>query len=220
MKEERCVVNPDCSGFFNIMFTGIITHIGRIQDISATKLTVDTGKDFASKLTIGSSVAIDGVCLTVISYHNSSFEVSLMPETKARTNIKYLKSLDLVNLELPATQDTFFSGHIVQGHIDGVARLVGVVKKGNSRILKFSMPNTLSKYIVEKGSIAVDGVSLTVIEAGENYVREAKESSAYFTVGIVPYTWDKTMLHTLKRGDFVNIEVDILAKYLERLVKK
>lgn len=192
------------------MFTGIITHTGKIQDISATKLTVEVSFEFASKLTTGASVAINGVCLTVISHNNSYFKVDFMPETKARTNIKYLKSLDLVNLELPATQDTFFSGHIVQGHVDGVVRLEDVIKKGNSRIIKFSLPNTLSKYIVEKGSIALNGISLTVIEIGKNH----------FTVGIIPYTWDKTMLHTLNIGDFVNIEVDILAKYLERLVKK
>ena len=102
------------------------------------------------------------------------------------------------------------AGHIVQGHIDGLAKLVEIVNKGNSRILKFSIPETLARYIVEKGSIAINGVSLTVIEADKNH----------FNVGIIPHTWEKTMLHALAVGDRVNIEVDVLAKYIEKLLNK
>ena len=192
------------------MFTGIITHTGKILTKSETKLAVESTKDFISMLNKGLSVAINGICLTIASFNKKSFQVDFMPETKARTNIGHLKSGDLVNLELPVTIETLFAGHIVQGHIDGVAKLEGVTKKGNSRILKLSIPNTLSRYIASKGSIAVSGISLTVIEAKKDY----------FTVGIVPYTWEHTALHTIKIGDFVNIEVDILAKYLESLLKK
>lgn len=102
------------------------------------------------------------------------------------------------------------SGHILTGHVDGTAPLKSIIKKGNSKILKFSVPRSLSKYVTEKGSIAINGVSLTVIESGKNY----------FTVGIIPYTYSQTNLHALKKGDFVNLETDIFAKYLRRLVKK
>lgn len=115
----------------------------------------------------------------------------------------------MVNLELPATPTTLLSGHIIQGHIDGVAKLVNITKQENSYILKFSLPTNLAKYLAKKGSIAVNGISLTVIEAGKEF----------FTVGIVPYTWDNTTLKNIETGDSVNIEVDILAKYIEKLLK-
>jgi len=193
------------------MFTGIITHLGRVfNNKSKTSLIIKTDKDFLTRLEKGVSVAIDGICLTVVTYNKNCFEVNVISETANRTNIRYLQLENLVNLELPTTANSFLSGHIVQGHIDGTGRLQSITKKNNSHILKFSIPNSLSKYIVEKGSIAVNGISLTVIEAAKNY----------FTVGIIPHTWKKTMVHTMKIGDFVNIEVDILAKYLEKLISK
>ena len=166
--------------------------------------------DLAKQITTSLSIAIDGVCLTVKKKNNCAIYVDIIPETLKKTALGKLEPKALVNLELPVTTKTFFSGHLVQGHIDGVARLKSVIKEGNSYILKFLIPHTLSKYVVKKGSIAVNGISLTVIEAGKNY----------FTIGIIPYTWDNTMLHTLNLGDFVNIEVDILAKYLEKLYEK
>lgn len=192
------------------MFTGIITHLGTVFNKSKTSLIIKTDKDFLTGLEKGTSVAIDGICLTVVTYNKNSFEVNVMSETANRTNIQYLQSGNLVNLELPTTANSFLSGHIVVGHIDGTAKLQDIIHQGNSRILKFSNPNSLSKYIVEKGSIAVDGISLTVIEAAKNY----------FTVGIIPHTWKKTALHTIKVGDAVNVEIDILAKYVEKLLKK
>ena len=192
------------------MFTGIINNLGKIAEISETKLTVATDADFVDELDAGASVAIDGICLTVVDRDKNSFAVDVMPETVNRTNLKYLKKNDPVNLEMPAMPESFLAGHIVQGHVDGVARLESMADDGNSRTLNFSIPETLSKYIVEKGSIAINGVSLTVIEAGDNH----------FTVGIIPHTWAATMFHTFKTGDFANIEVDVLAKYVERLSKK
>lgn len=192
------------------MFTGIITNLGEISKREKNSLSVRTNKNLIKKLSKGLSIAIDGICLTITSKSKDEFSVDFMPETKARTNVKYLKGGSLVNLELPATPNTFFSGHLVQGHIDAVAKLENITKKGDSYIFKFTTHPSLSKYIVTKGSIAVNGISLTVIKSGKKY----------FTVGIIPYTWKKTMLYALKLGDFVNVEVDILAKYLERLVKK
>lgn len=192
------------------MFTGIITHLGRVLNKTKTSLIIKTNNDFLGRLEKGTSVAIDGICLTVVTSNKNSFEVNVMPETASRTNIQYLPSGNLVNLELPITANSFLSGHIVQGHIDGTGRLQGITKKNNSHILKFSITNSLSKYVVEKGSIAVNGISLTVIEADKNY----------FTVGIIPHTWKKTMLYTIRVGDAVNLEVDILAKYVEKLLNK
>jgi len=192
------------------MFTGIITHLGEIKNKSENRLNIKTDKDLIAKLSIGTSIAVDGICLTVIRFSKDSFWLDFMPETEDKTNIKYLKVGNLVNLELPATPTSFLSGHITEGHIDGVAKLEDIKRRGNSRMLKFSIPYHLSKYIVSKGSIAVNGISLTVIRV----------ESDSFTVGLIPHSWTNTMLHTLKTGDFVNIEVDILAKYLENLFKK
>src|SRR3989344_1387113 len=188
------------------MFTGIINNLGRVLIKNKNVLIIKTEKGFLARLEKGISVAVDGICLTVVAYNKNSFEVDIMPETANKTNIKYLRSEDLVNLELPATTNSFLSGHIVEGHIDGIGRLQNLTKKNNSHILKISLPNFLLKYIVVKGSVAVNGISLTVIEVSKDY----------FKVGIIPHTWQGTMLHTIRVGDVVNIEVDILAKYIEK----
>ena len=192
------------------MFTGIIKNLGKISEITGEKLVIETDADFVDELDDGASVAINGICLTVISREKNYFAVDVMPETMSRTNLKYLRSGDPVNLEMPAMPNSFLAGHIVQGHIDGIAKLQSIANDGNSRVLDFSVPENLAKYIVEKGSIAVNGVSLTVIGSD-------KDS---FTVGIITRTWDQTMFHTLKIGDFANIETDILAKYIEKLIKR
>ncbi len=191
------------------MFTGIITNLGKVISKSENKLMIKTDQALIRKLSKGTSIAVDGICLTVVDLIKNGFSIDFMPETAKKTNIKYLQTGSLVNLELPATANSFLSGHIVQGHIDEVAKLETIIQEGNSYILKFSIPKDLSKYIVEKGSIAVNGISLTVIDIGDKF----------FTVGIIPHTWDKTMLHTIKLDDHVNVEVDILAKYLEKLIK-
>jgi riboflavin synthase len=117
---------------------------------------------------------------------------------------------DCVNLELPATPTTLLSGHIVQGHIDCIAKIDKISVEGNSQIFQFAIPKNISKYLVKKGSICVNGISLTIINCSDDF----------FTVGIIPHTWEKTMLHTTKIGDLVNIEVDVLAKYIEKLIKQ
>lgn len=203
-------VYPEVSGFFIAMFTGIINHLGTIKAKSENKLSVACHKKVLDKLSIGASIAVDGICLTVVKIDKESFTIDFMPETARRTNIPYIKANELVNVELPATPKTFLAGHIVQGHVDGLAKLTYISEKGNSRTLKFSISPSLSKYIVVKGSIALNGISLTVIEAERDY----------FTVGIIPHTWEKTMLHNIIMGDMVNIEVDVLAKYLEKITKR
>lgn len=193
------------------MFTGIITNLGKLTKKEGTIFTFSTDKSFCKKIEGGTSVSINGVCLTVFKKLTpSSFSVEIMPETENKTILVRLKINDLVNLELPATPQSLLSGHIVQGHIDGTAKLAGIIEQKNSYILKFSIPSDLSRYITEKGSIAVNGISLTVIEVKKEH----------FTVGIIPYTWNNTMLHTIKTGDLANVEVDILAKYMEKLLRK
>lgn len=183
------------------MFTGIITHLGKISAKSNQSLKITANKSFLSKIKKGDSIAVNGICLTAVNLGKDYFQVDVMPETKNKTNVKYLKIADLVNLELPATPTSFLSGHIVQGHIDGI----GQVTKINSHIATVAIPKNISRYLVKKGSIAINGISLTIINT-------TKDS---FTVGLIPFTWNNTMLHAIQKGDFVNIEVDILAKYLK-----
>ncbi len=185
------------------MFTGIITETG-IVERGAPRFSVRADSSLLRKLKRGDSIAVDGACLTVVGKTKRALSADLMPETTRRTTLGRIPRGVLVNLELPATPASFLSGHIVQGHVDEVGSLVSVVRKGHGHLLKFSIARELSKYIVEKGSIAVNGVSLTVVEAGENY----------FTVGIIPYTWDNTTFRTMKVGDRANIEADVLAKYV------
>lgn len=192
------------------MFTGIIENQGTIIRKSENQLEIKAAGDLMGKISEGLSISVNGICLTATRFDKNSFEVDFMPETRDKTNINFLKIGDQVNLELPATPETFLSGHIVQGHVDGTGILTEIQEDDNSRILKISTPKNISKYLAYKGSVALNGISLTVISAEDNLL----------TVGIIPHTWNKTMLHTLKNGDHLNIEVDILAKYLERLIKK
>ena len=191
------------------MFTGIITNLGKVIDKSTKQLVVRSDRKLIKQLSEGISIAISGVCLTVVGVSKDKFRVDYMGETAKKTNVKYLKKGDLVNLELPIRINSFLSGHLVQGHVDDMAKLVEVTKQDHSHILKFSIDQALSPLIVKRGSVALNGISLTVMEV----------MSGYFTVGIIPHTFQKTMLKTVKKGDYVNIEVDILAKYLEKLIK-
>ncbi len=202
----RC--NPEESGLF--MFTGIITHTGKVADASRSKIKIRASLHLMRKLDRGASISVNGTCLTVAAKDRNSLTADVMPETRGRTNLQYLKRGKLVNLELPTTPNSFLSGHLIQGHIDGIARLQHVTRKDTGHILKFSFSHTLSKYVVEKGSIAVDGIALTVIEV----------KRSYFSVGIIPHTWEATAIHTMRVGDAANIEVDIIAKYVEKLLRK
>lgn len=192
------------------MFTGIISHLGKVIDKTGTSLTIETDIELLNKLNSGMSIALNGTCLTIVAFNNNSFSIDFMPETAKITNIRYLQKEALVNLELPATPNSFLTGHIVQGHIDTVGKILNIEESGNSKLFTFSIPKNISRYIVKKGSIAVNGISLTVIEITDNS----------FTVGIIPYTWEKTMLHAANVDDYVNLEVDVFAKYLEKLIAK
>lgn len=192
------------------MFTGIITHLGKLTKKEAAVFTFQAGRDFCRKIKKGESVAINGVCLTTLNKPAGNyFSIEVMPETLDKTAMGQIKMGDSVNLELPTTPTSLLSGHLVQGHVDDISKLLAIKTQSNSRILKLSTSPSLTRYIAEKCSIAINGISLTVIEASKNY----------FTVGIIPFTWNNTMLKTIKIGDFINIEVDILAKYLEKLLK-
>lgn len=193
-----------------LMFTGIITHLGKVKEKTETRLVITPEKGLLEHFEKGLSIAIDGICLTVVAFDNKTFSIDFMPETAKKTNIEELKVGDTVNCELPSTGSTFLSGHIVQGHVDGIGFITRIKKEGNSYLFTFGLPSTLTKYIVPKGSISVNGISLTVIDIGTDS----------FSVGIIPHTWDYTMLHSAKIGDKVNIEVDVLAKYIEKLLKE
>ncbi|TSC86585.1 MAG: riboflavin synthase [Parcubacteria group bacterium Gr01-1014_8] len=191
------------------MFTGIITHTGTISRTSPSKIAIRADRDFVQKLGYGTSVSVGGVCLTVISKNSDSFSADIMPETARRTTLGSLHRGDLVNLEHPATPLSFLSGHIVQGHIDGIGTLRQIRAHKMGWIVSIASPAALLRYIVAKGSIAVNGISLTVIGRGRSY----------FTVGIIPHTWKTTTFHELAQGSSVNIEVDVLAKYVETFVR-
>jgi riboflavin synthase len=187
------------------MFTGIIQTTGTVQKVGKDRLTIKSDA-LAGKLVIGTSVAVNGVCLTVVSIEDSAFTVDVMPETFQKTNLGSLNAKDLVNLELAMSADGRFEGHMVLGHVEGVGEIKEVKEEGNSKILTIQAPKLILQFIVPKGSVALDGISLTVIDAKDDQ----------FTVGIIPHTWDQTHLHTTNVGDRVNLETDIVAKYLKK----
>jgi riboflavin synthase len=193
------------------MFTGIITHIGTIEEIQNNKYKIAADGNLVSKLKQGSSVAVNGTCLTLINDpQENTFLVEVMPETQKKTMLSKIKTGDKVNLETPMSPESLFEGHIVQGHIDGVGEIITITPEGNSHILEIKITPKLSKYLVDKGSVALNGISLTIIKATQNS----------FTVGIIPYTMEHTMLQYAKVGDMVNVETDVLAKYVEKLLNK
>ena len=249
------------------MFTGIITHIGKIKNKEKSSFIIEADISLVHKLEKGMSISVDGICLTVLEKPvNTDFSVEVMPETWKRTMLGTLKENSIVNLELPVTTqalvsgspvreylqdeavqkiavkerglqtirklagenttssiipktqtldsidfspqtEAFLSGHLVQGHVDGVGIVKKITPEGNSRILTIEVSANLNRYIVEKGFIAINGISLTVIDVGDDY----------FIVGIIPFTWEHTMLYTIQEEDQINIEIDILAKYIEKM---
>ncbi|MDD3066543.1 MAG: riboflavin synthase [Candidatus Gracilibacteria bacterium] len=195
------------------MFTGIISEIGEVKKIFRDKEnTVFTiaAKKSCVGLKLGDSIAINGSCHTVIRKSAGSFSVESMPETLKRTNLGELKICSKVNLEKPLKASGSLDGHFVSGHIDGVAKIISITPDKNSKIFTLEIPKDLSKLVVEKGSIALDGISLTVIS-----IRGDK-----ITVGIIPHTLKFTTLGLRKAGDKINVEADLLAKHLAKLVGK
>jgi riboflavin synthase len=191
------------------MFTGIVEETGEVVDVDVTddgrRLRIRHGFDAVEG---GQSISVSGVCLTVERYGEDWFEVFLASETVAKTYLGALDVGDPVNLERAMPADGRFDGHIVQGHVDGVATVEAVERVGDDWTFTFSLPPALDRYVVAKGSIALDGISLTV----------ADRSDGGITVAIIPTTYDLTTLSAKEPGDPVHVEVDVVAKYVERLV--
>jgi len=188
------------------MFAGIIEEVGMAREVNPGRLIISCKKVLEGTKP-GGSMAINGVCLTVIAITGDTFSVDMMPETLRRTNLGRLHCGDVVNLERALLVGGRLGGHFVQGHIDDTGKVLSNTPEGAASIVKFSAPSKLLRYIVNKGFIAVDGVSLTVINA----------DVFSFSVSLVDYTKKQTILNKKKPGDVVNLEVDILAKYIERL---
>ncbi|WP_215746410.1 MULTISPECIES: riboflavin synthase [Gluconobacter] len=202
------------------MFSGIIERLGTVRSACvrdrAMDLTVETG---FPDLELGESVAVNGVCLTVETFDAAGVATfHLSGETLSRTPLDQLKTGSRVNLERAVAASTRLSGHIVQGHVDGVATLASVEKAGDSYALRVFVPQALRQYVVEKGSITFDGISLTVNELHDDITRG---NQAGFEVGltIIPHTWEHTNLSTLSVGDRMDVEVDVLSKYVENLLR-
>lgn len=196
------------------MFSGIIERLERVKAVShkdqTLVLVVETIFD---DLELGESIAVNGVCLTVTEYTQgqcATFFVS--SETIARTNLGVLAAGDVVNLERAVRLETRLSGHLVQGHVDGMATLTSMVPDGDQRCLEFLVPDNLGRYCVEKGSITLNGISLTL-----NSVTPEPNQNCTITVTIIPHTWENTNLHAVSIGDKINVEIDIIAKYVETL---
>jgi riboflavin synthase len=190
------------------MFTGIVAEVGSIVSVSAGKLTIGA-RQTLKDLQIGGSIAVNGVCLTVTTFDDMSFSVDVMPETLKKTNLGQLHVGDNVNLERPLKFNGEIGGHLVQGHIDDTGRVVQITKEGEAMLMRFQAEPEVMRYIVPKGFIAVDGTSLTVT---------TKEADT-FGVSIVGYTRKHTILANKKPGDIVNLEVDIIGKYVAELAK-
>ena len=195
------------------MFTGIIEETGEvveIRDSGAFRTILVRGATVLDDLRLGSSIAVNGVCLTARSIDAKIFSAEMSRETLDRTSLGSLAKGAIVNLERPMRADSRFGGHIVQGHVDGVGRIQNFNRLGDAWNLEVAYPAAGTRYIVEKGSIAVDGISLTVA---------ALQNSSVFSVAIIPHTFENTNLRKARAGDPVNLEFDVLAKYVENLIK-
>ena len=195
------------------MFTGVVEEVGRITRIDQRgenrRITI-AAQHAPKELKTGDSVAVSGVCLTALDIKAESFCADLAPETWVRTSFSRIHDGALVNLELPMKADGRFGGHIVQGHVDGVGELIALERIANSENwwLRIQLPREVEKYAVYKGSISIEGISLTV----------AKLEGRECTVAIIPHTVEMTNLNSLKPGDFVNLEADLIAKYVEKMM--
>jgi riboflavin synthase len=197
------------------MFTGIVEEVGRITRIEQRgenrRITIAAERS-PKDLGTGHSVAVSGVCLTALDIKPASFCADLAPETWVRTSFSRIREGALVNLELPMKADGRFGGHIVQGHVDGVGKLLSFdrIQESDNWWLHIELPEDVEKYTVFKGSIAIEGISLTV-------ARLEKDRA---TIAIIPHTVDMTNLHSLKPGDPLNLEADVIAKYVEKMTQR
>ena len=188
------------------MFSGIVEEIGTIRELGPHHIAV-AARTILSDTRVSDSISVSGVCLTVTAVGADSFRASVMPETLRRTNLGSLTAGDRVNLERAVTPETRLGGHIVLGHVDDTGRIVSVVPEDEALMVTVAAPAEVLRYIAMKGSVTVDGVSLTV----------ARLDSDSFAVSLVPYTSEQTTLGLARAGRAVNLEVDVLARYIERL---
>lgn len=190
------------------MFTGIVEEIGTVLAVFDGKIVIEASKVLEQKALSGASIAVNGVCLTVADSSFGKFTADVMPETLRRTNLGKLLAGSRVNLERAMAADGRFGGHIVSGHIDGTGTVESLTAEGNAVWLTVSCPQELLRFILPRGSIAVDGVSLTAAKVGDSY----------FKVSLIPHTRQETTLLNHKAGDTVNLETDIIGKYVQRLM--
>jgi len=188
------------------MFTGIVEEIGAVKSLQAGRLTI-AADSVLKGIKLGDSINVNGACLTVTAISDNTFSIDVMPETLRRTNLGALRPGEGVNLERALAADGRFGGHFVQGHVDGIGRVSSVIPEGDALLMKVAAPSDIIRYVVEKGFIAVDGVSLTTTNC----------DAVSFTVFLVAYTLQHTTLGRKKLGDVVDLEVDIIAKYVEKL---
>ena len=189
------------------MFTGIVEEVGRVEAVGDGRLRISAA--FVMRdLNVSDSICINGVCLTVTEKSSDGFSVDVVPETLRRSNLGDLRPGDGANLERSLTPQSRMGGHMVQGHVDGTAAVTAIEPDGDALMLRFAAPPEIMRYVVEKGFIAVDGTSLTIVDCDDDS----------FSITLIPYTRDNTVFGSRSPGERVNIEVDILAKYVERLV--
>jgi riboflavin synthase len=190
------------------MFSGIVTEVGVVKAVEAGSLRIrSTG--VTQRLQVGGSVAVNGVCLTATTVDSEGFSADVMPETLRRSSLAAIRPGDGVNLEAPLRVGEEIGGHIMQGHVDGTGVVVSVVAEGNSRLLTLRVPADVAVYCVEKGAIAVDGVSLTIAAVRDGQIE----------IGLIPHTLASTIASRYHAGSVVNLEADILAKYVERYAR-
>lgn len=194
------------------MFTGIVEELGKVKAIDvlpdALRITIE-GPTVVSDVNRGDSISVSGACLTAVEHDATSFTADVMQETLRMTSLDGIKVGDPVNLERAMTAATRFGGHVVLGHVDGVGEVVSRAPSENWEWVRVSIPKELMKYVVQKGSITIDGISLTVNEMGEDWIG----------LSLIPETLAVTTLGTKKPGDKVNVEVDVMAKHIERLIE-
>ena len=190
------------------MFTGIVEEVGRVSGLHDYRFVINAD-NVLSDVKIGDSISVNGACLTVVEFDGQSFAVDLAPETLRRTSLGEAGPGSAVNLERALAASDRMGGHIVQGHVDGTGSITGLTPEADCYIMEIEAPDSLVPYIVEKGFIAVDGISLTVVQRTERR----------FTISVIPFTMQNTNLHEKSVGDRVNLEADILAKYVESLLQ-
>jgi riboflavin synthase len=194
------------------VFTGIVEELGSVVAVEpladAARLRI-RGPLVTSDAVHGASIAVNGVCLTVVELGDGEFTADVMNETLERSSLGALEAGSRVNLERPVTLEARLGGHLVQGHVDGTGAIVSRTPSEHWELVRISLPGELGRYVVEKGSITVDGISLTVVEAADDW----------FTVSLIPTTLELTTLGTKGVGDPVNLEVDVIAKYVERMLQ-